>query len=88
MFKYFLVISFVAVIFTIIDKKNSINKKWRVSEKNLIILATLGGAFAMYFTMRIIRHKTLHTKFMIGLPIIIILQIVLLAVYASNYNIF
>ncbi len=28
----------------------------------------------MYMTMKLIRHKTLHKRFMIGIPLIILLQ--------------
>ena len=51
---------------------------WRISEKALFILALLGGSVAEYFTMRLIRHKTLHKRFMIGLPVIIIIQLILI----------
>ena len=38
----------------------------------------------MYAVMRIIRHKTRHNKFMIGIPLIILLQVgVILAVYLN-----
>ena len=49
----------------------------------LFVLAALilfGGAFAEYCAMRIIRHKTLHKKFMIGLPLIILLHLALAGV--------
>ncbi len=88
MLMYFILISLLSIIVTIIDKINSINRKWRVSERSLLLLAIIGGAVAMYSVMRIIRHKTLHNKFMLGLPIIIILQIILIVFYAINFNIF
>lgn len=88
MIQYFIVISFASILVTIIDKLNSISRKWRVSEKSLLLFAILGGAFPMYFTMRIIRHKTLHNKFMIGLPIIILIQVVTLIGIYSNFQIF
>ena len=34
----------------------------------------------MYLTMHIIRHKTLHKRFMIGLPALIILQIAIILI--------
>ena len=37
-------------------------------------LGALGGALPMYVTMRIIRHKTKHKKFMIGLPVFAVIQ--------------
>ena len=76
---YFAVISLITSIVTIYDKKAT--KKWtkrRVPEKVLFLLAFLGGSVAEYLTMLKIRHKTKHKRFMIGLPIIILLQVVIL----------
>ena len=71
---YLLVISFYSVMLTCSDKRLAIKGGRRVPEKKLFGAALLGGALAMYITMRTIRHKTLHKRFMIGLPVIIILQ--------------
>lgn len=71
---YFLVVSFYSVMLTCSDKRLAIKGSRRVPEKKLFGAALLGGALAMYITMRTIRHKTLHKRFMIGLPVIIILK--------------
>ncbi|MBQ8029682.1 MAG: DUF1294 domain-containing protein [Clostridia bacterium] len=71
---YFSVISFVTVVITLIDKTNAKKNRRRVPEKTLMTFALLGGSIAEYVTMKVIRHKTLHKKFMIGLPLIILLQ--------------
>lgn len=44
-----------------------------------MLLSALGGSLAMYVTMKKIRHKTKHKKFMIGIPVIMIIQIALIA---------
>lgn len=72
---YFAVVSFVTVCVTVADKLKAKNGSFRVPERSLILLALLGGSFAEYLTMRCIRHKTLHKKFMLGLPLIMIVQI-------------
>lgn len=72
----FLAVSLVTAIITAIDKYKAKKGAFRVSEATLFFLAVIGGALAEYFTMRLIRHKTLHKRFMIGLPLIIILQII------------
>ncbi len=46
----------------------------RIPEKTLLIISALGGSVAMLITMRAIRHKTQHMKFMIGIPAIIVAQ--------------
>ena len=74
---YFVFISLITVIVTTSDKIKAKKGKRRISEKTLILLGLFGGALAEYVTMKIIRHKTLHKKFMLGLPLIILLHIVL-----------
>lgn len=70
------VISVISVIVTVYDKiRSRISRHGRVPEKALFFLAVLGGSTAMYLTMIIIRHKTLHKRFMIGLPLIILFQL-------------
>lgn len=71
---YLLVLNMIAVIVCIIDKVKARRQNWRVSEKTLFLISILGGAVGMYMTMKIVHHKTLHKRFMIGLPIIIIIQ--------------
>ena len=83
-------ISLVAVIVTAVDKRAAMRNKTRISENALLIIAALGGSIAMFATMMWLRHKTKHLKFMVGLPIIIILHIALVffVVYPlllSNY---
>ena len=77
---YFLLftISLVAIVITVYDKIISKKKsKRRVPEATLLMISALGGSLAMYLTMLIIRHKTKHMKFMIGIPAIMIWQIAL-----------
>lgn len=78
LFIYLIAISILAVILTIYDKICAMSRKWRVKESTLLLLSVLGGSVAMYITMQIIRHKTRHIKFMLGIPIIIILQLLII----------
>ena len=69
------------------DENGNSNKKGprlRVPEGRLLLLSALGGSVAMLLTMLLIRHKTKKTKFMVGIPAIIVLQIavVLLILFA------
>ncbi len=81
-------ISLVTAAVTVADKVKAKKGSFRVPEKTLIMLALLGGSVAEYAVMRLIRHKTLHKKFMIGLPVIIILQLVLIALVLVNPQLF
>lgn len=73
---YIAIISLISIVVCIYDKK--VSKKNRVElrtpEKTLLLLSALGGSVAMFITMLIIRHKTKHVKFMLGIPLIMIVQ--------------
>ena len=81
--KYFLIylaaVSLIAVIMTVSDKSRARKHKRRIAEKTLFGTAVLGGSAAMYLTMLAIRHKTKHKRFMIGLPLIMIVQTAIIA---------
>lgn len=70
-------VNVLAASITLYDKLIAGGKKRRVPEMTLFLIALIGGAPAMYITMLLIRHKTLHKRFMLGLPLILILQGVL-----------
>ena len=72
---YIAVANIVAVIMTIHDKLAAIHHQRRVPENTLMITAALSGCIGMYVTMHMIRHKTKHLKFMLGIPIIFILEL-------------
>jgi len=72
---YFAAISLLATVLTAYDKSAAQRHKWRVCESTLLLVAALGGSVAMLLTMRVIRHKTKHAKFMVGIPVITALQI-------------
>ena len=72
---YFICINLISVAVCITDKRKAIKGSRRVSEKTLFSLCFLGGSVGMYLTMKAVRHKTLHKRFMIGVPLIFLLQI-------------
>ena len=78
---YLCSISFISVCVTIKDKRAAIAGKRRTPESTLMLFGLLGGALAMLITMKIIRHKTRHLKFMLGLPAEILFHIILLIFY-------
>lgn len=75
---YFVIISAISALLTAYDKIAAKKlPKRRVRENTLMCLGFFGGAAAMYLLMRLIHHKTKHKKFMIGLPVFIVLHIIL-----------
>lgn len=80
---YLIIINLIAIIITIHDKNAAKKHKWRVPESTLLSVAALSGCIVMYITMHIIRHKTKKPKFMIGIPVIFITEI--LAIFGICY---
>lgn len=74
---YLILINLITVIVTIYDKLCAVKRRWRVKESTLLILSALGGSISMYITMLLIRHKTRHIKFMLGIPLILIVQLII-----------
>lgn len=66
--------SLISVVITAVDKSRARNHGKRISESTLLYLAALGGAPLMFITMLLIHHKTKHVKFMLGLPLMILYQ--------------
>ena len=87
---YFYIVVFVALIVVmsvigpIYDKKNAKRRKKRMPEMSLFSIAILGGSLPMFITMLLIHHKTRKKRFMLGLPLIFILQVILLVVALQN----
>ena len=77
---YFLFISVISVLACVFDKLQAKRDGWRIKESTLLWLSVLGGSVAMLTAMKLVRHKTRHKKFMIGIPVIIALQITVLII--------
>jgi uncharacterized membrane protein YsdA (DUF1294 family) len=78
----FAVMSVIAVIMTVRDKAAAkLAPRRRTPEAALMTVAFLFGSFAMFITMQLIRHKTKHPKFMIGIPVFMLLHAGLIALY-------
>lgn len=48
------------------DKRQARRKSKRIPEKNLWLLAIIGGGIGAYLGMLMFRHKTRHTNFRVG----------------------
>ena len=78
MIYYLITINVLSFIVMGIDKHNAINNKYRVSEKSLFILSIFGGAIGTLIAMFVFRHKIRKKTFIIGIPLIIIIELYIL----------
>ena len=75
---YLLVINIVGFLYMGIDKWKAKRNAWRIPEDTLFALTALGGGIGTITGMYTFRHKTKKAKFTVGLPAILILEIILL----------
>ena len=76
-FAYILFINSLLFILMWLDKRKAKLNHWRISEKTLFLFAIIGGSMGGIIGMYTFRHKTKKLKFTVGLPVILILEIVL-----------
>ena len=72
---YLLIVNAAAFLLMLVDKIKAKKNLWRIRESTLILSAVLGGSIGALAGMYTFRHKTLHRKFTIGIPAILILQV-------------
>lgn len=60
----------------LVDKLKAKKNLWRIPEKTLFLVAALGGSVGSLLGMYLVRHKTQHLTFTLGMPLILALQVV------------
>lgn len=83
---YLIVVNMVSFIIMGIDKYRAQTNKWRISEKSIFMLGIIGGGIGILLGMRAFRHKTRHRSFVIGIPIIVILNIFMFGYLLQNFK--
>lgn len=75
---YLLIINLIGFYMMWSDKRKAKYGKWRIPEQTLFIVTALGGGIGTISGMYVFRHKTKKLKFTIGLPVLVILEIILI----------
>lgn len=77
-FLYLLLINATGFVLMLADKHKARKKAWRIPERILFTVALAGGSLGCWIGMYTARHKTRHLTFVIGMPLILLVQIILL----------
>lgn len=72
---YLLIINAVGFLLMLIDKWKAKKNRWRIREATLMTVAAIGGSVGCLIGMYTVRHKTKHLKFVVGIPMILVVQI-------------
>ena len=73
---YLVVINVVAIILFALDKINAIEGRSRIRIVTLLGIAFMGGSVGALIAMYTFRHKTKIDYFIVGVPMILVMQIV------------
>ncbi|WP_275532905.1 DUF1294 domain-containing protein [Lachnoclostridium sp. An196] len=72
---YLVLINLAAFVLMGLDKRKARKNLWRIPEKTLFLSAILGGSAGAIAGMYVFHHKTRHWYFVIGMPLILVIQI-------------
>lgn len=82
---YLFLVNIAGLAFMGIDKSRARKGAWRISEKMLFGISLIGGSVGTWVGMYMFRHKTRHWYFVIGMPFILVLQIVLVVYLIKQF---
>ena len=74
----FLVMNLISFILYGVDKRRAKKDRWRIRESTLLLATWFMGGVGAYAGMRVFRHKTKHTAFVISAPVAAVLQLALM----------
>lgn len=81
---YLILINIIGLITVFKDKERAKNGGWRIKESTLIFIAIIGGSLGVLASMKIFHHKTKKLKFYIGIPFIIMLQLMMIYIIINK----
>ncbi|MBR1740821.1 MAG: DUF1294 domain-containing protein, partial [Lachnospiraceae bacterium] len=73
---YLVFINILGFLLMGMDKRKAKKHLWRIPEKTLFLAAVLGGSIGSILGMYTFRHKTKKMIFVIGMPVVLVLQII------------
>ena len=72
---YLIIINLIGFYVMWSDKRKAKKGRWRIPENTLFLITLLGGGIGTIVGMYTFRHKTQKIQFVIGFPVITILEI-------------
>ena len=69
-----------------IDKRRAQRGAWRISEKALFLTTACFGGLGGVLGMKVFHHKTQHWDFRVFFPVLLVLQIAILAIGVHYFS--
>ncbi len=76
---YIIIVNLAGFLMMGIDKRRARKRRWRIPERTLFLTALLFGSIGILTGMYVFRHKTRHLSFAIGIPTILVIQLLLIS---------
>ena len=73
---YLIIINLIGFYVMWSDKRKAKKGRWRIPENTLFLITLLGGGIGTISGMYTFRHKTQKVAFVVGFPVITILEII------------
>lgn len=75
---YIVAINLITFLVMWLDKRKAKKGRWRIPENTLLLFVLLGGGIGGIVGMYVFHHKTQKAKFVIGFPVILICEILII----------
>ena len=85
-YAYFIIISVITFLAFGVDKWKAVHNHWRIRESALIGLCVLGGSLGGLLGMYIFHHKVRKPAFSVGIPAILVVQIMIMIMFIVFYK--
>lgn len=83
---YLIIINLIGFLIMYIDKQKAKNGSWRIPENTIFVITAIGGGIGTISGMYKFRHKTKKKIFTIGLPFLLIMDILLIIWYFTTFK--
>lgn len=83
---YVTIMNILGILAMGIDKQKARMHRWRIPEKILFLVSLLGGSAGTWAGMYLFRHKTKHWYFVVGMPLILICQVLVITFIRKSYS--
>lgn len=78
LFIYLCIINALSFLLMLIDKQKAKKNRLRIPERTLLGVCAIGGSVGGLLGMYLLRHKTLHKRFSIGIPVMLVIHVIVL----------
>lgn len=76
---YLILVNGITMILYGMDKWKAKAGKWRIPERTLLLFTLAGGSVGALAGMLMFRHKTRTAKFVVGVPVMLVVHCVIVA---------